>query len=235
MATWEISGAAVDLVKRFEGKRLNAYKDPVGIVTIGYGYTNRAGFGPGVKMGDTWTEQQAEDMLREGLERFAAKIQPHFTRKPNADQFGAFVSLAYNIGIGGFIKSTALKRWNAGDIAGAAEAVTWWNKAGGKVLRGLVRRRDAEARLILGQPEHADAAVEPQKPRETIMQSTTQLSVIGAGLATAAQMSDAAKDIVGDVSETFGVSPSVVLGVAAIAFLAWINRERLRRWQAGDR
>jgi lysozyme len=144
-----INDATLDLVKRFEGLRLDAYKDPVGIVTIGYGYTNRAGFGPGVKMGDRWTEQMAEEMLREGLDRFGAQIQKGFTRAPNENQYGAFVSLAYNIGPGAFLNSTALKRFNAGDDEGAAEALTWFNKAGGKVLNGLVRRRAAEKALFL--------------------------------------------------------------------------------------
>lgn len=145
----KINQATVDLVKEFEGKRLSAYRDPVGIVTIGYGYTNAAGFGPGVSMGDTWTEEQAEEMLAEGLERFGAQIEPLFTRAPNENQFGAFTSLSYNIGIGAFSTSTALKRFNAGDEAGAAEALTWFDKAGGKVLKGLVRRREAEKALFL--------------------------------------------------------------------------------------
>ncbi len=145
----KINQAALDLVKKFEGKRLSAYRDPVGIVTIGYGYTNAAGFGPGVQMGDTWSEAMAEAMLVEGLERFGAQIEPLFTRQPNENQFGAFVSLAYNIGVGAFSTSTALKRFNAGDDAGAAEALTWFNKAGGVALRGLVRRREAEKALFL--------------------------------------------------------------------------------------
>ena len=171
MDRWQISDSALELIKEFEGLRLEAYRDPVGIVTIGYGYTNGAGYGPGVQMGDTWTAQQAEDMLREGVMRFAGSIQPHFVIKPNPDQFGAFVSLAYNIGWQSFIKSTALKRWNAGDVKGAAEAVTWWNKAGGKVLRGLTRRREAEAALILAEPPVG--RIEPDTPRETPTQSTT--------------------------------------------------------------
>lgn len=145
----KINKATVDLVKKFEGLKLKAYICPAGIVTIGYGYTNRAGFGPGVRMGDVWTEEMADEMLHEGLERFSRQMIPMFKRQPTENQFGAFVSLAYNIGIGAFSKSTALRRFNAGDIEGAAEALTWFNKAGGKVLRGLVRRREAEKALFL--------------------------------------------------------------------------------------
>jgi len=228
MERWEISDAALELIKEFEGLRLEAYLDPVGIVTIGYGYTNEAGFGPGVSMGDTWTAQQAEDMLREGVHRFANNIQPHFTIKPNSDQFGAFVSLAYNIGWQSFIKSTALKRWNAGDVKGAAEAVTWWNKAGGKVLRGLTRRREAEAALILAEPPVG--RVEPDKPRETPSQSkTVQASAVtvasGAGAAISA------------VSALDSVAQYIVLGFAGVIILTglFIMRERLRKWGQGDR
>ena len=157
----KINQATVDLVKHFEGKRLEAYHDPVGILTIGYGYTNNAGFGPGVEPGDKWSERMAEEMLRKGLEQFADEIRPLFKRIPNENQFGAFVSLAYNIGTGAFANSTALRRFNAGDVTGAAEALTWFNKAGGRVLRGLERRREAEKELFL------KPTIEREEPAET--------------------------------------------------------------------
>lgn len=171
----QITPAGVSLVKEFEGCELRAYRDPVGILTIGYGYTNNAGFGPGVRAGDVWTEEQAEAMLVEGLDRFGARIKPLLKREATPHQYSAMVSLAYNIGVGAFSKSTCLKRFNAGDIAGAAEALTWFNKAGGRVLRGLVRRREAERALFLTeepyvappQPDvppitHPDPAEQPQ-------------------------------------------------------------------------
>lgn len=144
-----INKATLDLVKEFEGLRLEAYRDPVGVWTIGYGHSERAGYGIRPRAGMVITEQQAEELLLEGLEHFAQKIRPLFSRKPNSNQFGAFLSLAYNVGAGAFANSTALKRFNAGDDVGAVEALQWFNKAGGKVLRGLVRRREAEAKLFL--------------------------------------------------------------------------------------
>ena len=228
MERWEISDAALDLIKEFEGLRLDAYLDPVGIVTIGYGYTNEAGFGPGVSMGDTWTAQQAEDMLREGVHRFANNIQPHFTIKPNPDQFGAFVSLAYNIGWQSFVKSTALKRWNAGDVEGAAEAVTWWNKAGGKVLRGLVRRREAEAALISAQGPVGKVMVDT--PREKPVQSSTVK-------ASAGQIAGAVGGGIGAVATLDGNAQLVaIVGCVLVALLAlWIMKERLKAWSDGRR
>jgi len=228
MDRWPISDAALELIKEFEGLRLNAYRDPVGIVTIGYGYTNGAGYGPGVQMGDTWTAQQAEDMLREGVMRFANNIQRHFTIKPNPDQFGAFVSLAYNIGWQSFIKSTALKRWNAGDVKGAAEAVTWWNKAGGKMLRGLVRRREAEAALILAEPPVG--RVKPDAPRETPSQSTTVQ-------ASAVQIASGAGGAVAAVGALDGAAQLIAIGgcVLVVLLALWIMRERLKAWADGRR
>ena len=228
MDRWEISDAALELIKEFEGLRLKAYRDPVGIVTIGYGYTNGAGYGPGVQMGDTWTAQQAEDMLREGVMRFANNIQRHFTIKPNPDQFGAFVSLAYNIGWQSFVKSTALKRWNAGDVKGSAEAVTWWNKAGGKVLRGLVRRREAEAALILAEPPVGRA--KPDTPRETPSQSTTVQ-------ASAVQIASGAGGAVAAVGALDGAAQLIAIGgcVLVVLLALWIMRERLRAWADGRR
>jgi len=228
MDRWPISDAALELIKEFEGLRLNAYRDPVGIVTIGYGYTNGAGYGPGVSLGDTWTAQQAEDMLREGVMRFANHIQRHFTIKPNPDQFGAFVSLAYNIGWQSFIKSTALKRWNAGDVEGAAEAVTWWNKAGGKVLRGLVRRREAEAALILAEPPVGQ--VEPDTPRERPSQSTTVQ-------ASAVQIASGAGGAVAAVGALDGAAQLIAIGgcVLVVLLALWIMRERLKAWADGRR
>lgn len=228
MDRWPISDAALELIKEFEGLRLKAYRDPVGIVTIGYGYTNGAGYGPGVQMGDTWTAQQAEDMLREGVMRFANNIQRHFTIKPNPDQFGAFVSLAYNIGWQSFIKSTALKRWNAGDVKGAAEAVTWWNKAGGKVLRGLTRRREAEAALILAEPPVG--RVEPDAPRETPSQSTTVQ-------ASAVQIASGVGGGIGAIATLEGNAQLIAIGgcVLVVLLALWIMRERLKAWADGRR
>ena len=144
-----LNKATIDLVKSFEGLRLEAYRDSAGVLTIGYGTTAAAGLGitpvPGMRI----TEAGAESLLAEGLAKFAAQIRPLIKVPVNANEFGACVSLAYNIGPGAFGKSTVLRRLNAGDRAGAAEAFAMWDKAGGHVLPGLVRRRKAEAALFL--------------------------------------------------------------------------------------
>lgn len=145
----KVNQATVDLVKQFEGFRAEAYRDPVGVWTVGYGTTAAAGLGIVPKQGMRITEAEAAKLLTRGLEKFGAQIMPVITAPINENQFGAFLSLAYNIGPGAFARSTALKRFNAGDIAGAADAILMFNKAGGTVLRGLERRREAERALFL--------------------------------------------------------------------------------------
>lgn len=145
----KINQAALDLVKEFEGLKLTAYQDPVGIWTIGYGTTAAAGLGIVPKSGMTITEAQAASYLMRGLEKFADQIKGGITVPVTGNQFGALVSLAYNIGPGAFLKSTLLRKLNAGDYAGAADQFLVWNKAKGKVLKGLTRRREAERALFL--------------------------------------------------------------------------------------
>ena len=120
-----------------------------GVWTIGYGTTSMAGIGVTVTRGMRITKAQAEDFLSRALDKFAAKIKGYFTHQPTPNQLGAMLSLAYNIGTGAFKSSTCLRRFNAGDFAAAAEALTWFNKAGGKRLQGLVNRRNDEKRLFL--------------------------------------------------------------------------------------
>ena len=145
----EVNDSTIELIKEFEGFKSEAYRDPVGILTIGYGTTAAAGVGIAPKLGMTITQDDAEVYLRRAVDKFAAKIRTGITAKINENQFGAFVSLAYNIGPGAFLSSTALRKFNSGDLAGAADAILLFNKAGGKVLNGLVRRREAERKLFL--------------------------------------------------------------------------------------
>jgi len=144
-----INQAGLNLIKEFEGLRTHAYQDSVGVWTIGYGTTAAAGVGIIPKGGKVITEAQAEAYLRAAVEKFARHIAPLLKRPPTANQFGAMVSLAYNIGPGAFARSSVLRKFNAGDFAGAARSFALWNKAGGRVLAGLTRRRAAEASLFM--------------------------------------------------------------------------------------
>jgi len=119
---------------------------PNDVPTIGWGST-----GPDIKLGMTWTQQQADERFASDLAKFGAKVAADLGTAPTTQgQFDAMTSLAYNIGEGAFSKSTLLKRHLAHDYDGAAAQFAVWNKQAGKVLNGLVRRRTAEARIYRG-------------------------------------------------------------------------------------
>lgn len=142
------SAKGIALIKSFEGCRLTAYQDSVGVWTIGYGITTAAGLGPVVK-GMVITQQQADDMFTVSLAPYEAAVSKALTRSPNQNQFDAMVSLCFNIGPNGFKGSSVVRHFNAGDSVTAAKSFALWNKAEGKVLAGLTRRREAEANLFL--------------------------------------------------------------------------------------
>lgn len=147
-----INQAGLDLIKEFEGFRATTYRCSAGVLTIGYGTTAAAGVGIAPKPGMTITEAQASEYLAKTVDKFGAQIRPLLKREPNPNQWAAMVSLAYNIGPGAFAKSSVLRLFNAGEDEGAAEAFLLWNKAKGKVLKGLTRRREAEKALFSTRP-----------------------------------------------------------------------------------
>ena len=138
----QISKAGLDLIKQFEGLYLKAYRCPAGVPTIGYGHT------AGVAMGQTITQQQADDYLRRDVRQFERAVARLVSVPLTQGQFDALVSFAFNLGEGALAQSTLLRLLNAGDYAGAAAQFDRWNKAGGRVLPGLVRRRAAERALF---------------------------------------------------------------------------------------
>lgn len=137
--------AAIALVGAWEGVRTVAYKDIVGVPTVCFGETR------GVKMGDRYTMDECRAMLGDGLIEFEAGMRKCLTR-PDAvppKAYVAFLSLSYNIGTGAFCKSTVARKANEGDFRAACEAISAWNKAGGRVVQGLVNRRADERRICL--------------------------------------------------------------------------------------
>ena len=140
----KIGAKGLTLIKQSEGLRLKAYLCQAKVWTIGYGST-----GPHVKPDMEITETQAEQLLRDDLARFEKAVSDA-APKATQDQFDAMVSLAFNIGIAGFMKSSVLRLHNLGKFQAAADSFALWNKGGGRVLPGLVRRRDDEAHLYGG-------------------------------------------------------------------------------------
>lgn len=148
----------VHLVKSFEGFYPNAYKCPAGIWTIGYGHTGKVHNDGTVKPGLTITMQQAEELLRQDLEKHALEVEKVILPRPlselNDNQFGALVSFAFNCGVGNLKKSTLLQRVNARLYADATAEFGKFVFAAGKKLRGLVRRRASEANLWCSFPNY---------------------------------------------------------------------------------
>ena len=145
----KISNRGLELIKDFEGFSSSAYLDVVNIPTIGWGNTFYQD-GTKVKLGDQISKTDALKLLEVVANRdFADKIFPSIKVKVSQSQFDAMVSLAYNIGVGAFLKSTRLKKVNANDFTGAGEEFLRWNKAGGKEVLGLTRRREREKQLFL--------------------------------------------------------------------------------------
>ena len=135
------SDKGIEFIKRHEALRLNAYLDSAGVPTIGYGHTL------GVRMSDTITKSQAEQLLRGDLITAESEINKH-NLNINQNQFDSLVSFVFNLGVGNFARSTLLRKIksNANDPAIRKEFERWVY-AGGKVLNGLVRRRREEADL----------------------------------------------------------------------------------------
>jgi lysozyme len=142
-----VSESGVELIKRFEGLALDSYQDIAGVWTIGYGHTETAG--PDQKI----SEREADELLRRDLKPRERAVDQLASVPLNQNEFDALVSFIYNVGIDAFKGSTTRKRLNRNDRLGAADALTWWNKATvNGVLRevtGLTRRRAAERAIFL--------------------------------------------------------------------------------------
>jgi len=132
------------LIKKFEGCELEAYQCSAGVWTIGYGHTK------GVAPGDSVSQEEAEQMLVDELHEYESYINEYVTVALSQNQFDALVSWVYNLGPANLKASTMLKVLNSGEYEDVPAQMKRWNKAGGKILEGLIRRREAEACLYQG-------------------------------------------------------------------------------------
>ncbi|EMO6422347.1 lysozyme [Enterobacter hormaechei] len=144
----QTSDKGIALIKQFEGCKLTAYQDSVGVWTIGYGWTQPVDGKP-IRAGMTIKQETAERLLKTGLVSYEGDVSRLVKVGLTQEQFDALVSFTYNLGARSLSTSTLLRKLNAGDYAGAADEFLRWNKAGGKVLNGLTRRREAERALFL--------------------------------------------------------------------------------------
>ncbi|WP_220668875.1 lysozyme [Paenirhodobacter hankyongi] len=134
---------AAAVISPFEGRELRAYRDIVGVWTICDGDTQN------VRPGQVATPAECDSRLAVRIAQFEREIRPCLPADLSRETRAAFVSAAYNIGSGAFCGSSMARRARAGDLRGACDALRLWNKAGGQVVRGLVRRREAERDLCL--------------------------------------------------------------------------------------
>ena len=228
------SQRGIELIIRFEGFKSEAYLDPVGIPTIGFGFVK------GVKMGDRITLFDAKERLKKELIEYEHGVLSACTHPLNQNQFDAFVCFAFNVGVAGFKKSSVLKAHNRGDFQAASRAFSLWNKAGGKVWPGLTRRRAAEASLYLEpdvtygtEPEPMPQRIEEERPMHE--STINRASVVAGGTATVAAVSET----INAVNEVkFGVSqlgdwlvPALLVCVVALAgYIVW---ERIKQRKDG--
>lgn len=157
-----ISKSGLELIKKFEGLRLESYKvvPTEKYFTIGYGH-----YGSDVKENEKITKAQAENLLKRDVKRFVDGVNDGLRVDVNQNQFDALVSFAYNVGLGAYKSSTLLELINKKDFDGASKQFARWNKSGGKVLNGLIKRRSEEQKLF-------DKKV-PEKPvvKQTVKKS----------------------------------------------------------------
>lgn len=140
-----LMAGAVALVGAWEGVKTVAYKDIVGVPTVCFGETR------GVKMGDSYTMDECRAMLGDALVEFEMNMRKCLKAPDSIPDkpYTAFLSLSYNIGTGAFCGSTVARKANEGDLKGACNAIPAWNRAGGRVVKGLVNRRAEEQKICL--------------------------------------------------------------------------------------
>jgi len=224
---WPIAYDAVLEIARSEGCRLKAYRCPAGVPTIGWGHTG------GVKMGDTCTQEQADAWFSIDLSVYADGVQRELKRDASDNELGAMVSLAYNIGLHGFAKSTVLKRHNEGDRQSAARAFALWNKAriNGvlQVVDGLTSRRAREAALYLSddsQPMPQEVEPESSLKKSPIAQASTA-AVLATVLGTLSESTETGQA----VALALGIQPvyGVLLAVLWSGGVSLYQRIKQRR------
>ena len=157
IAALTLSAAGLLGITQYEGFRSAAYNDGVGTTTIGFGTT------AGVKPGDKITVERALVIALKDAEKHGEAVKRCVKVPLYQHEFDAATSLAYNIGPTAFCNSTVVKRFNAGDYPGACQAIVRFNKAGGKVLQGLVKRREAERQMCLGKTVPETRTIVPKK------------------------------------------------------------------------
>jgi GH24 family phage-related lysozyme (muramidase) len=253
----DVNQAGLKLIQVYEGLRLDAYRDAVGIWTIGYGHTSMAGK-PEVVAGLRISRAEAASILARDVETFARGVAAAITAHLNDNQFSALVSFAYNVGLGAFRSSSVLRAVNSGDFAAVPRRLNLWTKAGGRVLQGLVKRRAAEGQMFMRDYRSAtllEAAlpmpseyeldqiislrgmIEPVEGKDTAKSTTVWSSIaqFGATLsALATGLSETARKAMWQAQEWYFVIPQeiwthFIIASIGLGCMVWIIRERRKK------
>ena len=229
------SARGIKLITDFEGFRDRAYLCPADVPTIGYGFTEN------VKLGDKMTRAQADHRLQNELRKYEAGVIEAAGRCTQ-NQFDALVCFAWNVGISGMKGSSVIKAHRRGDFDAAARAFALWNRAGGKVVSGLTRRRAAEAALYLEpMPDDVSDGAAPDMPQAVDAErpmSASRIAQAGGATAAVSALSVAAQvsQLVQEIKESLGDwLPYMVLGlaVAGVGFGIWTVWERFMQRKEG--
>jgi lysozyme len=227
--------AGLNLIKEFEGRRLQAYLCPAGVWTIGYGHTTAAG-APAVSKGMSITPEEANDILKRDLKKYETAVSQAVKVPLSQNEFDALVSFCFNVGPGAFAKSSLVKKLNRRERDAVPAELMKWTKGGGRELPGLVRRRRAEAKLWRGldsvetvNQDESRITPESPKPKKTITESReANAAAIAGATATVTAGLEAAPHIQ-TLSDALG--RPVVLALLMIAGLCaaiwWFRRQRL--------
>jgi lysozyme len=224
------------LLKKFEGCKLKAYRCPANVCTIGYGHTSAAG-APEVHDGMTITQKDADDILRRDLVKYETAVFGMVQQPLSQHQFDVLVDFAYNAGVGALKSSTLLKKVNAAQFDDVPAELMKWTKGGGKVLPGLVKRRQAEsAWWVSGEPhDEQEQRVDPDPvPVRTMAESkqgnaaivTASLGGLGAAKEIAAQAQDAS-DTADQIMKLMGNTNFLIMAaIAGLAAAIWYWRKK---------
>ena len=235
----KISDDGLAIIKKYEGLRLNAYRCPARVWTIGYGHTHQ------VKSGDVITEAMATEYLRGDVRHAQQTIERYVKVDLTQSQFDALVSFIFNVGSGAFRKSTLLRMLNKGNYSGAEKQFKRWNKAKGKALRGLTRRRADEAELFSNEENVDDMPQAIDAPEiKTKMSSKTNIAsgvgVVALGASQLETVSNAVNKITdvtqkgGDIADNVGGLYSasnlpIIAFVAVVCIFGFIIYERNKK------
>ena len=244
----QMSQEGIDaLLKKFEGCKLASYRCPANVCTIGYGHTSAAG-APTVIDGMKITQKQADDILRKDLVKYETGVHDMVTQPLSQNQFDVLVDFAYNAGLGNLKSSTLLKKVNAGQFDAVPTELMKWTKGGGKVLAGLVRRRQAESSWwttdpVSAKPPTPEQAFDHEQEQRTdpdpipvrtmadSKQGNAALLTAGVGgLGVAKEVAAQAKDA-SDVADQFAgllANPNflIMLAVIGLGGAIWFWRKK---------